>query len=190
MSAFMEKSMTETLKPEFQDEDYRYAYDEEFSNSRMATQIKVIREQRKLKQVELADLAEMKQSRISALEDVNYSAWSISTLRRLARALGVRLSFKFEGWGELLPEIEDFGRKSLEKPKFEDDTAFKDEPVEDAESMPDLEEIFAALGGGKQNNNVTEIKSYLEGRTQPQKGNDLYETLVSSTGQSRRTLAS
>jgi transcriptional regulator with XRE-family HTH domain len=122
--------IVERLKTEFQDEDYRYAYDEEFSNSRMATQIKVIREQRKLKQAELADLAEMKQSRISALEDINYNSWSISTLRRLAKALGVRLVFGFEGWGELLPEIEGFGRKSLEKPKFEDDPAFKGEAAE------------------------------------------------------------
>ncbi|MBA3765856.1 MAG: XRE family transcriptional regulator [Acidobacteria bacterium] len=131
MSALVEEktSLTDTLKKEFQDEDYRYAYDEEFSNARMATQIKVIREQRELKQTELADLAEMKQSRISALEDVNYNSWSISTLRRLARALGVRLSFGFETWGELLPEIENFGRKSLEKDEFKKDPAFKDKPV-------------------------------------------------------------
>ena len=37
--------LVKRLKNEFQDEDYRHAYDEEFSNSRMATQIKVLREQ-------------------------------------------------------------------------------------------------------------------------------------------------
>lgn len=126
MSALVNDPLIETLKEEFQDEDYRYAYDEEFANSRMATQIKVIREQQGLKQVELAELAEMKQSRISTLEDVNYNSWSVSTLRRLARALGVRFAFGFESWGELLPEIEGFGRKGLEKPKFDDDPAFKD----------------------------------------------------------------
>jgi transcriptional regulator with XRE-family HTH domain len=138
MSALVESPLTETLRKEFQDEDYRYAYDEEFSNSRMATQIKVIREQQELKQVELAGLADMKQSRISALEDVNYNSWSVSTLRRLARALGVRFAFGFESWGELLPEIEGFGRKALEKPKFEDDPAFKGEPeeAETAEAEP------------------------------------------------------
>lgn len=115
----------EKLHQEFQDEDYRYAYDEAFSNSRMATQIKVIREQREgMTQAKLAELAGMKQSRISALENVDYSMWSISTLRRLARALGVRLAFGFESWGELLPEIESFGRDALERPRFADDRVF------------------------------------------------------------------
>jgi transcriptional regulator with XRE-family HTH domain len=117
--------LLEKLHQEFQDEDYRYAYDEAFSNSRMATQIKVIRERREgMTQAKLAELAGMKQSRISALENVDYSAWSVSTLRRLARALGVRLFFGFESWGELLPEIESFGRTPLERPAFADDRVF------------------------------------------------------------------
>jgi len=119
--------LVERLKKDFRDEDYRYAYDEEFSNSRMATQIKVLREQQELKQAELAELADMKQSRISELENVNYNSWSISTLRRLARALGVRLSFAFESWGELLPEVDSCGRKALERPRFEKDPAFQEE---------------------------------------------------------------
>lgn len=127
MSALVETPLADKLRIEFQDEDYRYAYDEEFSNSRMATQLKVIREKQELKQTELAELAGMKQSRISALEDVNYNAWSVSTLRRLARALGVRFFFGFESWGELLPEIETFGRKALERPRFEKDPEFKPE---------------------------------------------------------------
>jgi transcriptional regulator with XRE-family HTH domain len=113
------------LKKEFQDEEYRYAYDEEFANSRMATQIKVIREDQTLTQAQLAEKAGMKQSRISALENVDYSAWSISTLRRLARALGVRLSFKFESWGDLLAEVDAFSREALQRPDFEHDSAFE-----------------------------------------------------------------
>lgn len=127
--------LVERLKNELQHEDYRYAYDEEFSNSRMATQIKVLREQQELKQSGLADLAGMKQSRISELENVNYNSWSISTLRRLARALGVRLSFAFESWGELLPETDSFGRKALERPRFEKDPAFQ---ASETESMNTL----------------------------------------------------
>jgi transcriptional regulator with XRE-family HTH domain len=138
MSAQVNDPLIETLKQEFQDEEYRYAYQEEFSNSRMATQIKVIREQRGLKQAELAELADMKQSRISALENINYESWSVSTLRRLARALGVTFEFGFKSWGELLPEIQGFGRKTLEKPKFEDDPAFKDEPAEEAKEVERL----------------------------------------------------
>src|SRR6266542_2067857 len=84
--------LVERLKKEFQNEDYRYAYDEEFSNSRIATQIKVLREQRELNQSALAELAGMKQSRISELENVNYNSWSISS-RSPARRFAI-VSFR------------------------------------------------------------------------------------------------
>jgi len=126
------------LMKELQDEDYRYAYDEEFANSRMATQIKVIREQRNgMTQAQLAGKADMRQSRISALENVDYSAWSISTLRRLAQALGVRLTFKFESWGDLLSEVESFNREALQVPDFENDPAFNEAEVAIA-AFPEL----------------------------------------------------
>src|SRR5947207_9969795 len=116
------RDLIETLRKEFhRSEDYRYAYDEEFANTLVATQIKVLRESHDppFTQKQLAERASMKQSRISELENVAYSAWSISTLRRLARALGVRLVFRFESWGELLPEVETFSRTALERPSFE-----------------------------------------------------------------------
>jgi transcriptional regulator with XRE-family HTH domain len=113
--------LVNNLLNEFEDEEYRYSYDEDFSNSRMAAQIKVVREQRGLTQSRLAQLAGMKQTRISALENVNYSSWSVSTLRRLARALGVRFSFKFEGWGELIRDADRFSRSSLQRPTFQEE---------------------------------------------------------------------
>src|SRR6266571_363986 len=143
------KDLVETLQKEFhRSEDYRYAYDEEFANTLMATQIKVLRESHDppLTQKQLAERAGMKQSRISELENVAYSAWSISTLRRLARALGVRLVFKLESWGELLPEIETFSRTMLQKPSFENDPAFQREvSANTARSMsisPELERML------------------------------------------------
>lgn len=159
MSALVEKPLTEILRTEFQDEDYRYAYDEEFSNARMATQIKVLRESKQptLKQVELAERAGMKQSRISELENVNYNSWSVSTLRRLARALGVRFFFGFESWGELLPEIKSFSRDSLERPSFDEDTAFKDEPVKVGKPDPFHNKIFEELKAEGQNSEVVEL---------------------------------
>lgn len=151
----------ENLKREFQDEDYRYAYDEEFANSRMATQIKVIRQQRKnMTQVALAELTGMKQSRISALENINYSAWSINTLRRIARALGVRFVFKFESWGELLHEAESFGRDTLEKPDFEHDPAFQ-ASVADTPKAASAGAAFSARSG---NAPSATFDHFLEGR--------------------------
>ena len=66
----------------------------------------------------------MMQARISVLENVNYSSWSISTLRRLARALGVRLKVSLEEFGTLLPELEHFERKSLQRLPLAKDPVF------------------------------------------------------------------
>jgi transcriptional regulator with XRE-family HTH domain len=115
-----------TLREEFRDKDYRYAYAEDFLNTLIATQIKVLREQRGLTQQELADLIGTKQAGISRLENVNYSAWKTETLRKLARALGVRLRITFETFGTLLDEAEDFSQQSLERPEFDADHPFAD----------------------------------------------------------------
>ncbi len=110
------------------DEDYRYAVDEAFSDIRIAKQLKVLRESydTPLTQKALAERAEMKQSRISELEGMNYSSWSVSTLKRLARALGVRFNYSFESWSHLVPEIENgLKREALAIPSFERDSEFQ-----------------------------------------------------------------
>jgi transcriptional regulator with XRE-family HTH domain len=112
------------LREEFQDKEYRDAYADESLSTYIATQIKVLREQRQLTQKELAERAGMAQPRIAVLEDVNYSSWSISTLRRLAEAFDVRLSVKFETFSSLVQEIERLGRDTLERDSFANDTWF------------------------------------------------------------------
>jgi transcriptional regulator with XRE-family HTH domain len=109
------------------DEDYRYAVDEAWSDVRIARQLKLLRETRSapLTQRALADRAEMKQSRISELEGMNYSAWSVSTLKRLARALGVRFVYSFASWKDLLSEVNNGLRpETLAVPSFTQDNAF------------------------------------------------------------------
>lgn len=124
--------LRERLKKQFQDEEFRNGYADESLNAYIATQIKVLREQRNLTQAKLAELAGMKQARIAVLENVNYSSWSITTLKRLAEAFRLRLSVKFEEFGDLLTEVETFSRERLEKRSFEDDPAFKDDLVDAA----------------------------------------------------------
>jgi transcriptional regulator with XRE-family HTH domain len=116
------------LRKEFQDEDFRNIYAEESLNTYIATQIKVLREQQRLTQTELAQKTGMAQPRIAVLEDVNYSSWSINTLRRLAKAFGLRLSVRFETFSSLIPELETFGRPALERARFEDDRFFREAP--------------------------------------------------------------
>lgn len=116
--------LTENLKLELKDPEYRAAYAESFLDLWIATQIRALREQRGLSQAALAEKAEMKQTAISRLEDINHSP-SINTLKRLARAFGLYLSVKFEPFGNLLEDVEHAGRPDLERSSFEDDPAFK-----------------------------------------------------------------
>ena len=103
------------LAEDFSDPEYAHAYAEDFLNAWIATQIKVLREQRGLSQAQLAILAEMKQGRISRLEDVNYGSWSISTLKRLARALDVTLTVSFDTFTSKIADVERFSREALER---------------------------------------------------------------------------
>ena len=66
----------ERLQKDFHDPTYRHVYDEGFLNSSIATQIKVLREEREWTQATLATEAKMNQSRISESEDVNFNSWT------------------------------------------------------------------------------------------------------------------
>lgn len=123
--------LTEKFREEFKDKETRRIYVDDFLNTQIATQIKVLREQRGLTQAELAELAEMRQERISVLEDVDYSSWTINILRRLAEAFDLRLSVKFESFGSYLYEFENFNREALERPSFDEDPEFHGTPQTD-----------------------------------------------------------
>jgi transcriptional regulator with XRE-family HTH domain len=114
----------EDLRENFRDLEYREAYAEDFLNTYVATQIQVLREQRGLSQQELAELIGSKQPGVSRLENVNHTSWKTHTLKKIASALGVRLRISFETYGDLLFEVDAFGRRFLQRPTFEKDPAF------------------------------------------------------------------
>lgn len=116
----------EQLKKSFKDKEYRHGYVDDFLNTSIATQIKVLRERRDWSQEELADKAGMKQPTISRIENVNYSSWSINTLRKIAEAFDLTLLVTFESFGTRLKDISRFSRKALEKHSFEEDPVFKE----------------------------------------------------------------
>jgi len=111
------------------DKQYRHAYANERLNALVATQIKVLREQRGWRQEDLAENAVMHQPMISRYENVNYSSWSIKTLKQLAFAFDVILEVKFRSFGDMVRGVDEFSRGSLEVPKFADDPFFKVIPV-------------------------------------------------------------
>lgn len=107
-------SSTTSFWDELRDPEFAHAFFDEFLNTKIATQINVIREQRQLTQKELAARATMAQERICLLENVNYSSWSVNTLRRIAKALGVRLNVSFEPFSAGIKEVQNFKRPALE----------------------------------------------------------------------------
>ena len=117
--------LLEQLKTEWTDKETRQVYCDEFLNASIATQIKVLREQRGLTQAQLAALAGMMQPRIAALEDVNYSSWTVNVLRRLAEAFDLALTLEFDSFGEKLRDIESFSGETLQRPSFEQDPVFQ-----------------------------------------------------------------
>jgi transcriptional regulator with XRE-family HTH domain len=125
--------LLEGLRETFQDETSRYAYVESYLNASIASQIKKLRGQ--MSQQELAEKIGTKQSGISRLENANYSAWKVETLRKLARAFGLRLRISFEEFGTLVPEIENFKKGTLTRRRFENDPAFKEALTEERESV-------------------------------------------------------
>jgi transcriptional regulator with XRE-family HTH domain len=117
--------LIETVRNEFQDYEYRHAYAEECLNTMVATQIKVLREQRNMTQGQLAEATGMKQPRIPLLEDSSYSNWTVNTLKRFAKAFDVALSVKFETFSRVISEFENMSRQSLQRPTFANDTRFQ-----------------------------------------------------------------
>lgn len=145
---------------------YRHAYADENLNITIATQIKVLREQREWRQGDLAAEARMKQPMISRYENVNYSSWSLNTLKKLAWAYDVWLDVRFRRFGELVITTDEFGRESLQVPKFDDDPFFQEEDIGIAVQKKD--------GGSSKafetNGNVVSIEDArlaFEGKAQP-----------------------
>lgn len=112
----------ERLREELKDTEYSEGYAESFLDSYIATQIKVLREQAGLSQQGLADLIGTRQAVVSRIENVNYSKWNISTLKKLARAFRVRVKVSFETYGSLLADVATFSKESLIREPRERDT--------------------------------------------------------------------
>jgi hypothetical protein len=105
-----------SLKDEFKDEAYRRAYAESLANTIIATQIRLLRGQ--MTQTEFGELVGLKQSRVSAMEDENYSAWSTRTLRRIAAAKDVVYIGRFVSFGEMLDMSRRLSKDDLTVPSY------------------------------------------------------------------------
>src|SRR5258708_26848268 len=71
-------------------------------------------------------LAGKHQSQISAMEQIDFGSWKISTLRRLATAFDLALVVRLESFGRFLPEILPAERAAPERLSYADDPEFMD----------------------------------------------------------------
>jgi transcriptional regulator with XRE-family HTH domain len=113
------------LKAEFAGKESRYAYADTVINAFLAAQIKALREDRGLTQEDLAELVGTQQSGISRWLNSGFSSCKIESLRKFARAFGVRLRVSFEEFGTLPSDVGGFTKERLAPRRFEDDPAFK-----------------------------------------------------------------
>jgi transcriptional regulator with XRE-family HTH domain len=114
----------QNLKSELEDKEYAHGYFDEHLNEYIATQIKVLREEREWTQERLAEESGMAQERISVLEDVNYPSWTVNTLRKIAWAFDLRLHVSFETFGSGIEQLISFSADALKRKSREEELGF------------------------------------------------------------------
>ncbi len=136
--------IADALRLDLRQSEFSEGYAESFLDTYVATQIRVLREQREMTQAQLAEKLGTKQTVISRIESANYSAWNIGTLKRLARAFNVRLHVSFETYGSLIGDFEKFSRESLERAERDKDPVLY--PLPAVASEPKESVAFALEG--------------------------------------------
>jgi transcriptional regulator with XRE-family HTH domain len=79
-----------------EDKEFRKGFFRTQTEDRIAISIRVLRNMRKKRQVDLAKESGMLQSAISRIEQADYGNWSLKTLFRVADALDARLRIDFD----------------------------------------------------------------------------------------------
>ncbi len=122
-------AIAEALRTELTEAEFSEGYAESFLNASIATQLKVLRQQRGLTQAKLAEKLETAQAVVSRNENVNYANWSIATLKKAARILEVRLKVTFEEYGTLPEEVEGFSATALQRAPRSKDPNLRHKPL-------------------------------------------------------------
>ena len=153
----------------FRDKEYRDLFVAEQIYSRLPLKIRSLREERQLTQKKLGEMATMKQTWVSKLEDPNYGKLTISTLLKVASALDVGLYIDFVPFSEVLNRTVRLSPESFSVPSCENDLALqpRNEPDEllnaplpralRAALSPNQESPAAALGFSSLQSGVIDI---------------------------------
>jgi DNA-binding XRE family transcriptional regulator len=98
--------------------EYREAFISSTINSTVAYQIRGLRKLHDLDQAELGNLAGMKQTAISRLENPDYGNLSVNTLKRIAKAFDVGLIVRFAPFSEILRWRFSMNQRDMAPPAF------------------------------------------------------------------------
>jgi transcriptional regulator with XRE-family HTH domain len=115
-------AINETLRNDLSQPEFSEGYAESFLDAYVAAQIKTLREENDWTQSDLAKEIGTTQTAISRIENINYSAWNVKTLKKLARAFRLRLKVSFETYGSLIHDLGSFNRESLKRVPREKDS--------------------------------------------------------------------
>jgi transcriptional regulator with XRE-family HTH domain len=118
----MRNEVRQQIVAKLSNKEYRDIFVSEQINTGLGFQIQALREQRGWTQQQLGEKAGMAQSRISVMEDANYSRFSLSTLKRLASALDVGLIIRFVSYSIVVDYFENLTPESLTAPSFAEDS--------------------------------------------------------------------
>jgi transcriptional regulator with XRE-family HTH domain len=94
------------ITKKLRDQGYRHRFFARMTQDEVASQIRMLREKRGLRQTDLAKQAKMKQPFVSRIEQSEHAGWNFQTLLRLASALDARLHISFEPMENVIRQYE------------------------------------------------------------------------------------
>lgn len=148
-----------SLRRELVDREYAEGYAESLMGSHLATQIRVLREQRGFSKEDLAKITGLSVRTVSRMEDVNNPTWNVRSLVLLARAFDVRLKISFETYGSLAVQAARFTRKNLERVSRANDPGLRHP---DQVWQSDLKsDLYADLMGESQPDELTTLEKQM-----------------------------
>jgi transcriptional regulator with XRE-family HTH domain len=107
------------LVRELTDEEFRHEYMMDQVRSRIAFQIRALREQRQWNQSDLAKVSGKTQSVISRLEDPDYGKLSLQSCLEIAVAFDLPLLVQFVEWDDWLARMSNTSPSALRKRSFD-----------------------------------------------------------------------
>jgi len=117
---------------DFANKEFRDAFLEENIKTRLALQVRALREKAKWSQPELGERAGKTQSGISRIEDPNYGKFTIRTLLDLASAFDVALFISFVSYSKLITEIDDVSPEALAVANYKEEKKALEESLQDS----------------------------------------------------------